>query len=612
MKRWLCGLVALATASCAPAATPVIVVDQFGYLPDQPKVAVLREPVVGFDAGRHYTPDRTVELVDLATGQPVLTGPATSWNKGGVDPSSGDRAWWFDFSIVARPGRYQVVDPANDVHSAPFSIGNDVYRQVLVQAVRMLFYQRAGFPKEARYAGAKWADGPSHQGPLQDRHARLYSAPGDASTERDLHGGWFDAGDFNRYTAWAAQNVAELLNAYRERPGIWTDDTNIPESGDGIPDLLNEVDWELDWLERMQLPDGSLLFETASDTGSPPSSAKGQSLYGPPSSQATSSGAAAFAVAALVCRTVPPWRGRAAGLTERAERAWAWVSAHPHVTFTVASADTSTGKVRLAADGIETDDAGRAASMLAAAAYLFELTGKPVYRDYVDAHLADAGEQQYFAVEALVYYAGLKGATPASVAVIRRILSARMAPQLAARMLGSNDPYRAFIPGYWWGSNRLKAETGLLIIDLAALGAADPTDATDAAAGYVHYIHGVNPLGKVYLSNMGAFGATNSVDSFFHSWFAAGTRWESVSRSPAGPPPGYLVGGPNSAYSWDPHCPAISVKCGPAMPSPPAGQPPQKSYKDFATSWPIDSWQVTEPDLLYQTAYIHLLSKFVR
>jgi hypothetical protein len=72
------------------------------------------------------------------------------------------------------------------------------------------------------------------------------------------------------------------------------------------------------------------------------------------------------------------------------------------------------------------------------------------------------------------------------------------------------------------------------------------------------------------------------------------------------------VGGPNPAYKWDPRCPGISPRCGAAVPSPPAGQPPQKSYKDFATAWPIDSWEVTEPDLLYQTAYIRLLSKFVR
>jgi hypothetical protein len=46
--------------------------------------------------------------------------------------------------------------------------------------------------------------------------------------------------------------------------------------------------------------------------------------------------------------------------------------------------------------------------------------------------------------------------------------------------------------------------------------------------------------------------------------------------------------------------------------SPPKGQPAQKSYKDFNTPWPLDSWSVTEPDDGYQVAYIRLLSKLVR
>jgi hypothetical protein len=46
--------------------------------------------------------------------------------------------------------------------------------------------------------------------------------------------------------------------------------------------------------------------------------------------------------------------------------------------------------------------------------------------------------------------------------------------------------------------------------------------------------------------------------------------------------------------------------------SPPKGQPPQKSYKDFNSNWPLNSWSVTEPSDGYQIAYIRLLSKFVR
>jgi hypothetical protein len=593
--------------------TPAIVVDQFGYLPDQPKVAVLRQAVKGFDAPQAYTPGQTLQVVEADSGRVVLSGHAQAWGEGAVDPSSGDRAWWFDFSALGKPGRYRIVDPERHVQSAPFRIADDVYRPVLVQAVRMLFYQRAGFPKEARYAGAKWADGASHMGPLQDTHARLWSAPGDASTERDVHGGWFDAGDFNRYAGWAGHDIVELLNAYRERPGIWGDDWGLPESGDGVPDLLNEVKWELDWLERMQNPDGSVSALAASEPASPPSSAKAQSLYASPSSFATTSAAGAFALAAKVYgKADPRFNAYARDLAERAERAWAWAKAHPDVVFREASADN--GRIRLAGDLTEASDEGRIADRLAAAAYLFELTGKAEYRDYVDAHIDDAKGDRFYVATALLAYAALPGATPATADLIRKDYTEKLVGMFDPMAVEARDPYRAWLPGYWWGSNMTKGQFGGLYVQRAALEGGSPAAAADmaSAAGYIHYIHGVNPLGKVYLSNMAAFGATNSVDSFFHSWFAEGTRWASVSRSPNGPPPGYLVGGPNPTYEWDPRCPQINPRCGQAMPSPPAGQPPQKSYKDFGTGWPLNSWSVTEPDLLYQVYYIRLLSKFVR
>ena len=129
-----------------------------------------------------------------------------------------------------------------------------------------------------------------------------------------------------------------------------------------------------------------------------------------------------------------------------------------------------------------------------------------------------------------------------------------------------------------------------------------------------HYVHGVNPLGLVYLSNMGGSGATKSVTRFFHSWFAHGSMWDAVGVSKYGPPPGYLTGGPNPGYTWDSCCPngCSGNTCGTAQPSPPAGQPDQKSYLDFNDSWPLDSWSVTEPDLGYQAQYVRLLSKFVQ
>ncbi len=140
-----------------------------------------------------------------------------------------------------------------------------------------------------------------------------------------------------------------------------------------------------------------------------------------------------------------------------------------------------------------------------------------------------------------------------------------------------------------------------------------------AAAGYIHYIHGVNPLGIVYLSNMYGAGAESSVNEFYHSWFSNGSpRWDRVGVSTYGPAPGFLTGGPNPSYNWDGCCPsgcgsaANNAVCNSEPISPPKGQPKQKSYKDFNTSWPLNSWAVTENSCGYQVAYIRLLARFVR
>jgi hypothetical protein len=72
------------------------------------------------------------------------------------------------------------------------------------------------------------------------------------------------------------------------------------------------------------------------------------------------------------------------------------------------------------------------------------------------------------------------------------------------------------------------------------------------------------------------------------------------------------VGGANPRYTWAKGCPNITPRCGQAPPSPPVGEPPQKAYADFGDGWPIDSWEVTEPSISYQTAYIRLLARFVK
>ncbi len=611
--------VAQSSSKGTGSPTPFIVVDQFGYLPDAKKVAVVRDPAMGFDSQWHFTPGKVYQVVDVKTGAVVFEGVPAAWRDGAVDSSSGDRAWRFDFSRVVTPGRYVIRDKQMRYDSAVFSIGANLYKPILVQAVRMLYYQRAGFAKEARFAGAGWADKASHMGPGQDSEARLYSAKGDKSTERDLHGGWYDAGDFNRYTRWSGDYVVGLLHAYHESPAAFTDDFNIPESGNGIPDLLDEVKWEVEWLKRMQNPDGSLLSVIGSASGSPASAATGPSYYGPATTSATYGGAEAFAYAAKTYGQFPALRGFADDLKGRAVKAWVWAQAHPHVLFY--NNDRRDHSEGLAAGQQEVDDYGREMGALAAAVYLFDLTGEKSYRDYIDAHYRENRiftnyqtlDFDYTQTAPLVYYASLAGATPEVASAIKTTFAKGFEDD--GWKAAESDPYGSHISAYVWGSNATKANHGDIFGDeaLYGLGNHSRADAMSEAVNYLHYVDGVNPLGKVYLSNMKAFGASNSVDRFYHTWFTHGSAlWGSVSGSKFGPPPGYLVGGANPRYNWANGCPGLNPGCGVAPPSPPVGQPPQKAYADFNDGWPIDSWEVTEPSVGYQTAYIRLLARFVQ
>jgi hypothetical protein len=601
---------------------PAIVVDQFGYLPGQVKVAVVRDPQTGFDSADSFEPGTVYDVVNAATNAVVYTGALAAWNGGATDASSGDKAWHFTFTPVTAAGEYFIRDTQRNVKSATFKIAADVYAPVLRAAVRAFFYQRAGQAKLATHAGAAWADGASHLGAGQDKNARLYSAPNDASTERDLSGGWYDAGDYNKYTNWAAGYIIELLHAYIENPAIWGDDYNIPESGNGIPDLIDEIKWGMDWLARMQEANGSVLSIVGMAHASPPSAATGPSRYGPASTSATLAAAGAYALGAKVFARFPALAAYAADLRSRAERAWTWAVANPNVLFR--NNDAANGSQGLGAGQQETDDYGRLQYKLCAAIYLFDLTEGATYASFINATHSQAHLVQWtwpspyepLLNQALLYYASLPAATAATASAIKNAFVAGMnSNDFWGAVTGKTDPYNAYLRDYMWGSNGIKAHVGNLFASMTHYGleTLSSRDNMAAASHFIHYLHGVNPLGKVYLSNMGALGAENSVDQFFHSWFSHGsTRWDSVKNSTFGPAPGFLVGGANPSYNWENGCPGLNSGCGSAAPSPPVGQPPQKSYKDFNDSWPLNSWSVTENSNGYQTAYIRLLARFLR
>ena len=607
--------------------SPYIIVDQYGYLPDAPKIAVIKDPQVGFDADNSFIPGSYYAVINAATGDTVFTGSPVSWRNGATDTSSGDRVWHFDFTEVSGTGSYFVADVERNIRSYRFSISPSVYNEVLRQAMRTFFYQRSGFAKEEPYAEQGWVDGASHIGPGQDKNARLFNATNDPETERDVSGGWYDAGDYNKYTRWNADYIVLMMQAYLERPEAWTDDYNIPESGNGIPDLLDEAKWGLDHLLRMQEEDGSLLSVVGVGHFSPPSATTGPSRYGPPSTSATSAVAGAFAIASGVYRSIG-MDDYAQLLEESAIAAWDWADANPNVIFR--NNDPAFGSQGLAAGQQETNDYGRLMEKLRAACFLFELTGEDKYREFFDDNYEEVNMFEWrfaFPFQAknqdfLIHYTTIDGATPEVVSRIKQVYGNAMmnGSENWPAITGKKDPYMAHIKDYTWGSNGIKNRQGMMFYSLFQydFNLLDSARLADAAIGYINYIHGVNPLNFNYLSNMFRFGANNGVREFYHSWFRDGSRtWDRAGTSTYGPAPGFLTGGPNPRYDWDDCCPtgcgsaSNNQRCFSESIYPPKGQPDQKSYKDFNTSWPLNSWEVTENSLGYQLPYIRLLSKYV-
>lgn len=611
---------------------PLIVVDQFGYRTGAKKVAVIRDPQTGYDSAVAFTPGTRYAVKNKATGTTVKEGAPAAWNGGATDSSSGDKVWWFDFSDVTAPGTYTVVDVDKNVRSVEFEIDDNVYRSVMKHAVRTFYYQRAGFAKTAATAGSDWVDGASHLGSGQDSQAHAWTAKTDASLVRDLRGGWYDAGDLNRYTAWAAGTTITLLHAYSENPTAFGDDYGIAESGNGIPDLLDEIKWSIDWIVRMQNTDGSLLCVLGAAGASPPSSATDPSYYGPATTNASLAAAAVFAYASKIygARSESSLKTFASDLKSRAVKAWTWALANPNVLYHNNNDSVQAGSGGLASGDQETDDAGRLASKFQAAVHLYDLTGEATYKTFAESSwnqvVSSSGPTEWDMerADAVMFLSQSSGITASVASAIVNQVTTNVTNQLAS-VTGSKDPYRAYLKDYTWSSNQIKMAQARLYRHLAQRGSgATAENAAAAAEDYLHYLHGVNPIGLVYLSNMQRAGAELSAKTMFHSWFADKSKWDEVSASTPGPAPGFLVGGPNSSFSLDSCCTAPSgdpaYHCYGATEyslcsqnwQPPMGQPTQKAYLQFNSGWPAGSWPITEPSTGYQAKYVLVLSAYAR
>lgn len=261
-----------------------VVLNQVGYRPQDDKTVFVRDDR---EDGAFY-------IIDADTGESVYEG---SLEKPMYDEATKTRIRRGEFSSFTEPGSYIVRVESSELseESCPFRIAEDVYDQVFYDSVRMLYLQRCGMELTQEDAGI-YAHPACHT-----QEALIYGT----DKVRDVSGGWHDAGDYGRYVVSGVKAAMDLLLSYEDF-GLDADDIGIAESGNGIPDLLDEVRYELDWLLKMQDPETGGVWHKVTCRTFPgevmPQDETDQLVLSPVSTAATGDFAAIMAKASVVYR----------------------------------------------------------------------------------------------------------------------------------------------------------------------------------------------------------------------------------------------------------------------------------------------------------------------
>src|SRR5579859_162621 len=280
------------TASAGPLRyNPAIHVNQVGYPPTMPKQAMVGYYLGG--PGEMTITTTNFQIVDAHTGAVVFNGALTPRPDIGYSylPTPYQNVYQADFSSFTNPGEYQLVVPGLGA-SYPFFIDDGVAAAFARAYELGIYEQRSGtattlpftrfthaadhtapasvpMPQSqfsnawniiASYGAAANGNNPPQTAPLlTNAAAQLYPFVNTGAV--DVAGGHFDAGDYSKYTWDSAQMVHVLMFAVDSLPGVAAlDNLGIPESGDGISDVMEEAKWEADFLAKMQDADGGFYY----------------------------------------------------------------------------------------------------------------------------------------------------------------------------------------------------------------------------------------------------------------------------------------------------------------------------------------------------------------
>lgn len=318
MKKILTLLLSL---SCvASYGQSALKVNQVGYHAEGQKVAVA-EPEVK---------SKTFTLKD-SKGRTVWKGKAV---RTAVSPFSDKTRQVINFSKVSKPGTYTL---SAGKHKQQVIIAEKPYGDIAVAAMKSYYLQRTGMPIEEKYAG-KYARPAAHPDTNVQIHPSAASPQRPAGTVIESPYGWYDAGDYNKYIVNSGFTVGTMLMAYQiNKENLDKMNLNIPESGNNIPDFLDEIMYNLKWMLTMQDPaDGGVYHKLTTPNFEGfimPKDCKQQRYVVQKSTQAALDFAATMALAARIYNAYSEYGEFCKEATAAAERAYAWAVKNPGVMY---------------------------------------------------------------------------------------------------------------------------------------------------------------------------------------------------------------------------------------------------------------------------------------
>ncbi|MCB9586928.1 MAG: glycoside hydrolase family 9 protein [Polyangiaceae bacterium] len=589
------------TPVAAPAMpgknVPAIKVDTVGYPPEWTKVAV-------------FNVEPQEPRVVNAAGETAYAIPAAKVSARGIDAASKDPVWQVDFSEFKTPGKYTLRDKSG-AQSFPFEIASDVYHKSLIAGLKHFYFQRCRTALKAPFA--EWEGTSYTRETACHTHADTAWDYNDYPAKKHhwkVEGGWHDAGNFEMYVPSTAPTAEALLMAYDAHPDQFADKAqNIPESGDGIPDILDEARYGLSWVLSVQDPSGAFRHREAvfdwSEAG-PADKEKKPRWIGGVGSASTAKGAAVLALASRVFQRWDPAFAKRAEAASR--RAWAWLEQHPERVMV----DNKGSEQPLWDDGPEfkTDHGAR----FLAAAEVWRNLRVPKALDQVKHWLkvsteAKADELFDGAWGNLSRWALITLAkddkTPSDVRdeAKKRLLAAAQA--LRARV-ETKDGYRCAtgLDGYYWGHNSNLLEKAHVLHEVSQL-FPEATWARQAARDQWHWVLGRNPNAYSMVTRVG-----KGPERMYH------VEWGTQKQ----PPPGYLIGGPNAMEMkvLAPNAPAKTIlweNPKPLRSGLPAGTLWHAEQSDLwdggfeaEGEWGNGWWSVTEPDIYYNANLVLVAS----